>query len=77
MYNWLIKLMDKFQVLSLCCVDMNENEEEYINLLKKRISDLIKEFNDCVNHQQTLQRELDRVRTLIETSIKKQMVKTM
>lgn len=67
--------MDKFQILSLCCFNANSEEEEYINLLKKRINDLIDEFTACVSHQKMLQKELERVRTLIENAKKKQMEK--
>ena len=77
MNSWLIKLFDKSHILSLCCFNANDSEEEYIQLLKKRISNLIKEFNDCVSHQQTLQGVLGRVRTLIENAKKKQYLKDL
>jgi hypothetical protein len=75
MNSWLIKLFDKFHILSLCCFDASDSEEEYINLLKKRINSLITEFNDCVSHQQKLQNELEKVRTLIENAKRKQHLK--
>lgn len=77
MYTWMVKLFDKFNILSLCCFNPVDSDEEYISLLKKRIADLISEFNDCVSHQQILQSELERVRNLIEQAKKRQYDKNL